>query len=322
MDCTTEDNLAYYSLEGLRADTDYVVKSPLSSHEFILNICRPVKSQLWNVQHLAEDQVGAFYHGKHGDIAIGSINSTLATVDGNPVLYMHNGSPCKEKTMLANTAIRFICDTTSLFDDGAPQLIAQFPTDDDSACAFYFEWRTRHACPVGQKPAGILHLFLILLSFIPIMFLLYVGLIFIYNRFFLGLRGRDALPSLGCFSPIRFFTWLHDKITGRGDGFVGGPGLRFGNGSNGVTSGGRWGFSGGSSNGGGSRWGWGKWGRRSHSNGYGRIPEEEQGILENDRDSFDGADEENTPRGVNGDTFDNAWAGARSGMNSDGIIRL
>lgn len=163
------------------------------------------------------------------------------------------------------------------------------------------------------------------------MFLVYVGCIFAYNRIFLGLHGLDAFPSLGRFSPLRFFTWLHDKLTGRGDGFVGGPSLGFRNGStsaNGSSNGARWGFSAGRSSnggGGGSRWPWSNWRRQSHSNGYGRIPEEEQGILENDRDSFDGADEDSTPRGVNGvGGFDNAWAGARSGggMGNDGGIRL
>jgi len=130
-----------------------------------------------------------------------------------------------------------------------------------------------------------------------------------------------------CISPLRLFSYLHDKITGRGDGFVGGPGIRFGtsaggtaNGSNGMGS--RWGFTGTSNSV--PRWRWGKWGRQSRSNGYSRVPEEEAGILNDDRDSLDDAGED-TPRGMDGVTsFDNAWAGARSGggMDSDGIIRL
>ncbi len=120
---------------------------------------------LRNVLNVAEDRVAAFYRGKHGDMALGSTNSTLSVVDGNPVLYMNDGSPCPNagdnNNMLANTAIRFLCDTTSLFGDGQsvkgmhnaitdighptgePQLIAQFPADDEHACSFYFEWRTR-----------------------------------------------------------------------------------------------------------------------------------------------------------------------------------
>lgn len=118
---------------------DYVVKSPLSDHTFTLNICRAVKTQLWsvnlsfghicrlhlyydirNVLHLAEDQVSGFYRGQHGDFAIGSTNSTLKVVDGSPVLYMQNGSPCPnagDSNMLANTAIRFICER-SMFGTG------------------------------------------------------------------------------------------------------------------------------------------------------------------------------------------------------------
>lgn len=74
-----------------------------------------------HVLNIAEDHVGAFYRGPHGDLAIGSTNTTLTTVNGSPVLYMHNGSPCpnaEDNKMLANTAVRFICDTTTFFGNG------------------------------------------------------------------------------------------------------------------------------------------------------------------------------------------------------------
>jgi hypothetical protein len=128
---------------------------------------------------------------------------------------------------------------------------------------------------------------------------------------------------------MRLLNYLYDKITGRGDGIVGGPGLGFNSSRNGpaASSPGRWGFRNGNSNTGASKWKWGRWGRRSNSNEYGRIPEEEEGILGDDRRSFDDEGDEVTPRGVNGNGigFDNAWAGARSAGNelgSDGIIRL
>jgi cation-dependent mannose-6-phosphate receptor len=64
---------------------------------------------------MQEDAVGAFYRGKHGDFGMGTANSTLSVVDGNPVLYLTDGSPCPNAgntKMLANTAIRFICEQT------------------------------------------------------------------------------------------------------------------------------------------------------------------------------------------------------------------
>ncbi|CAG7853859.1 SubName: Full=Uncharacterized protein {ECO:0000313/EMBL:CCA70137.1} [Serendipita indica DSM 11827] len=319
MDCVTEDNLAYFDLGDLKAQTDYVVESSLSANKFTLNVCQAVRTQLWNVDSVQEDQVAAYYRGKHGDFALGSIaNSTLRVIDGDPVLYMGNGSPCpglSDSKLRASAAVRFVCDST-LFNAGNPKLIAQFPGDDEHACAFSFEWKTPYACPSGRKPAGILHLLILFLTFVLIAVLVWLICLTLYNRFFLGLRGWDQFPSVPWLSPLRFFNWLHDKITGRGDGFVGGPGLRFGS-SNGNTG---WG-SGGSTGRRFPKWRWGGWGRQSTRDGYGRLPEEEEGILDNDRASLDEGEEDATPRNMNG--FDNAWANARSGgMSNDGIIRL
>ncbi|KAG9020551.1 hypothetical protein FS842_007208, partial [Serendipita sp. 407] len=55
MDCTTEDNLAYYDLSRLKSEDDYTVSSPLSNHKFVLSVCRAVKSELWHVDPVAED---------------------------------------------------------------------------------------------------------------------------------------------------------------------------------------------------------------------------------------------------------------------------
>lgn len=121
-----------------------------------------------NVDSLPEDQVAAFYRGKHGDFALGSMASTnLTVIDGSPVMYLRDGSPCpglsgsgeKGPAMLANTAIRFVCEPTTFGIGeyiahyctellptksplGTPKLIAQFPMDDEQSCSFYFEWRT------------------------------------------------------------------------------------------------------------------------------------------------------------------------------------
>jgi hypothetical protein len=67
MACSARDEYSYYELSGLAAEyvpptvslgivnqqadyacsEDYVVESPLSAHTFKLNICQPVKSELW-----------------------------------------------------------------------------------------------------------------------------------------------------------------------------------------------------------------------------------------------------------------------------------
>jgi hypothetical protein len=51
---------------------------------------------------------------------MGTVNSSFTVVDSNPVLHLTNGSPCPnagDTKMLANTAIRFICDPT-IFGSG------------------------------------------------------------------------------------------------------------------------------------------------------------------------------------------------------------
>lgn len=177
--------------------------------------------------------------------------------------------------------------------------------------------------------------FLVLIPYINrcslfIAILVYVVGITLYNRFFLGLRGLDQFPSIPWLSPMRFFNYVYDKITGRGDGFVGGPRLFDPSSSNGNANGNGfrrgWGF--GSSNNG-SKWRWGNWGSNANSrrNGYGLVPEEEEGILDNGRRSSFDDEEDATPTAVGVNGFDNEWAGVRSNsgrgqIDGAGVIRL
>lgn len=39
---------------------------------------------------------------------------------------------------------------------GEPRLIAQLPPDDESSCAFFFEWRTHVACPTKKPGSGVI----------------------------------------------------------------------------------------------------------------------------------------------------------------------
>lgn len=124
-------------------------------------------------------------------LLLSETNTTLAMKDGHPLLYMSGGSNCPNSEYQATTAVQFVCDksvfaagkvskdtcrlllaanTTSLVCpvSGKPELIAQMPDDDATACAFVIEWRThvsislfahtRHssvclqfACPHGER---------------------------------------------------------------------------------------------------------------------------------------------------------------------------
>jgi len=126
----------------------------------------------------------------------------------------------------------------------------------------------------------------------------------LYNRFFLGLRGLDQLPSIPCLRCnwlTNCFSWVHDKITGRGDGFVSGPRLS-------------------------------GWGNRARD-GFRRVPEEEGMMTADGRFSLDDEEEEEDARhghngyaNGNGVHLQDEWATAftreHDGIGSDGVIRL
>lgn len=103
-------------------------------------------------------------------------NTTLLVRDMHPVIYMTGGSSCPQsESMKASTAMQFICDTSvdagdqfprcgpvrpatdnELLVPGEPLLVAQLPPEDDDACAFFIEWRTK----VCYAPSFGLYIFL------------------------------------------------------------------------------------------------------------------------------------------------------------------
>lgn len=138
-------------------------------------------------------------------------------------------------------------------------------------------------------------------------FFVYIIAATLYNRFFLGLRGLDQFPSVPCLQCnylANCFSWVHDKITGRGDGFVGGPRLS-------------------------------GWGNRARD-GFQRLPEEERMMGAEGRFSLDDEEDEEDARpghngyangNGNGVHLQNEWATTaftreHDGIGSDGVIRL
>ncbi|KZV92906.1 mannose 6-phosphate receptor domain-containing protein [Exidia glandulosa HHB12029] len=164
--CTLEHLGRYYDLRPLQSKTDYKVTSTLrdSKREFKLNVCGPVKSELWNPK-VADDKVGAFFRGKDGDMSLGEPNSTFEIVDDAPTLFMLGGAACGGGKMSA--AVRFECEPGA--GVGSPKLAAQLPPDDDAACAFFFEWRTSAACPSNSSGGvgGLLVMFMSMYVTIP-----------------------------------------------------------------------------------------------------------------------------------------------------------
>ncbi|KAG8791302.1 hypothetical protein FRC12_009627 [Ceratobasidium sp. 428] len=220
--CTGEDDAGYYDLSPLRSNKDYTFTSE-SGRKFSLNICQGVKSELWNPQHVdKQDQVGGFVRAAHGDFSIGAYNTTVQIKQKHPLLIYENGSTCPSATSLkASTVIRFICDQ-AVFATGSPVLVAQLPPEDDKACAFFFEWRTHVACPTAKSvgAGGLVAVFgAILLAAI----LTYLVGATLYNRFVLGYRGLDQLPTVSPLSATAFTDcayFIKDNFGRRNDGWV------------------------------------------------------------------------------------------------------
>jgi len=243
-------------------------------------VCRNIVSETWGID---SDQVGASFRGERADVSIGSVNTALEVRHGDPLLTLTGGSPClQSSSMLASTAVRFICDT-SVFGSGNPQLIAQLPQQDDEACAFFVEWRTHYACPTHEK-TGAGGFIAVFAAVAIVAFISYIVVGTIYRRYVLNLRGFDQLPRISIFS-------FSDSLS-----FCRGLGERFKSRSAAPPS-------------------FGAWGR--NRGGFQQLPtnyDEQESMLNGGRYSLDDDDEEATA-GENG-------ANHPPNMDSQGVIRL
>ncbi|THU96288.1 mannose 6-phosphate receptor domain-containing protein [Dendrothele bispora CBS 962.96] len=207
--CTIHDQDGnFYDLNPLSANTDYEFTSP-GGHRFVLNVCRPIHGETWNLRVDDPADVAGFIRRDHGDFSIGKANTTLVKEKGDNVkLVMEDGSQCTSKSgakqeYKASTVISFICDT-KVFGAGTPTLVAQLPHNDEEACAWFIEWNTHYACPRGERggPWGFFTLLAVLLL---ILLALYTTLGTLYNRYVLNLRGFDQLPQFSI-EGIRYHT--------------------------------------------------------------------------------------------------------------------
>jgi len=298
--CTAHDGDNFYDMSPLKSSKDYEFFSPSGEH-FVINVCKPVSNDTWAVKVDKPEDVAGFTRRERGDFSIGDANTTLLVRDGHPLLIMTEGSTCPFASgMTASTAIRFVCDT-SVFGAGKPQLIAQLPPDDESACAFFIEWRTHVACPTREKGYSW-GVFSILALILAILFTLYIVLGTLYNRYVLGLQGLEQIPRFSFFSfsdTVEFLRSCAARVRhqssdawhsrGRGSG--------------------RWG--------GGNGWG------RSSGNGYSGLAgsrEEEEAIIGGPPGFLDEEEEEDDqPHESDGDA---GQTGGAAGMDSNGVIRL
>ncbi|THU87683.1 hypothetical protein K435DRAFT_588600, partial [Dendrothele bispora CBS 962.96] len=69
--CTIHDQDGnFYDLNPLSANSDYEFTSP-GGHRFVLNVCRPIHGETWNLQVDDPADVAGFIRRDHGDFSIG-----------------------------------------------------------------------------------------------------------------------------------------------------------------------------------------------------------------------------------------------------------
>ncbi|KAH0837758.1 Utp14 protein-domain-containing protein [Lanmaoa asiatica] len=193
--CTIHDSANnYYDLNPLKASKDYQSQTD-GRYTMYLNVCGGVHTDPWNTG-LDENQVdiAGLVRRDRGDFAIGLVNTTLEMKDGGLMLRQSQGSLCTGMdNERGSSTILFICDT-SVYSSGSPVLLAQWPSEDDKACHYEFEWRTHYACPTGEHGFfGGLIVFLTISFMIILMAFIVISTV--YNRFVLRLRGFDQLPK-------------------------------------------------------------------------------------------------------------------------------
>lgn len=69
--CTYHDsNGKFYDLNPLKSPTDYTFTMP-QGHEFILNVCKTVSHETWNLKVEDPENVAGFIRKAHGDFSVG-----------------------------------------------------------------------------------------------------------------------------------------------------------------------------------------------------------------------------------------------------------
>ncbi|KAF8902188.1 mannose-6-phosphate receptor binding domain-containing protein [Gymnopilus junonius] len=197
--CTTHDDGKYYDLNPLKSNKDYELKTS-TGQKICLNICQNVRSETFGLKDdIAAGDVAGFVRRPHGDFAFGKLNTTLTVIDARPRLVMSNGSRCKAKSdgqpgdARGSSIVEFVCDASA--GTGVPRLVAELPPgDDEIACAYVFEWRTKSACPTSEG-GGISGFFAVLGIIFLALLMTYTVLGTLYNRYVLQLRGYDQIPQ-------------------------------------------------------------------------------------------------------------------------------
>ncbi|KAL2313351.1 Cation dependent mannose-6-phosphate cargo receptor [Schizosaccharomyces pombe] len=190
----------YFDLSGLIRDNtsekgDYSVNGYDFGTNFSINLCHPVVSNLTNYtvegDVSSEDSIGGFFTVEDDDLySIGQAAYKPYFRGKKLIMQLDNGSLCpKSNHIRMSTLISFTCNRDPYT---APSVITYVGNLND--CAFFFEWKTIHACPTVKKDSTLNPVSVFLL-FCAIAFLAYFVGGFVYQRVVLNARGLRQIPN-------------------------------------------------------------------------------------------------------------------------------
>ncbi|KAJ1963216.1 Cation-independent mannose-6-phosphate receptor CI-MPR [Dipsacomyces acuminosporus] len=189
-----------------RNDSSYTADGYDTGYTFRLNICGSLP------EHPGDSTASEWRRGGHKG-SLGKPNSKPHLRGDKLLLEYTDGDECPNNPRLRqSTLISFICDKDA---DGAgkPEFVAEW-----DQCAFIFEWRTVHACPVsrleedergggGDGSEDVSRGAVVFVAAFVVCSLYILGG-FLYNRVLnssRGLRGFEQLPNYDMWHAIFLF---------------------------------------------------------------------------------------------------------------------
>lgn len=140
---------------------DFYVNGLDFGHNFTINICSPVSSELDDSGDIEKShhEIGAFYTQEDGSLfSIGKVSTQPYFRGRHLLLEYSDGSPCKgpgsgseESEFLASSLFSFKCDREVKNPKGAT--ISYIGSS--NSCSFFFDVRTIHACPKLNKQQSV-----------------------------------------------------------------------------------------------------------------------------------------------------------------------
>ncbi|WBW71696.1 cation dependent mannose-6-phosphate cargo receptor Mrl1 [Schizosaccharomyces osmophilus] len=197
-------DLSPLSRSNLSAKGDYNVSGYDYGVNFTLNLCKPVTSNISNYAFAGDipspESIGGFFTDERKRLfSIGETSYQPYFRGKKLIMELENGSICPSSDDLRmRSIISFSCNR----DPYASSSISYIANVFD--CAYFFEWKTIHACPTVKKETT-LNPFSVFLIFCTVAFLAYFVGGCMYNRAIFNARGLRQIPNYDLWNSMLSF---------------------------------------------------------------------------------------------------------------------